>query len=259
MPLGSGTRIAQAVLAALIAAGCQTPTPPDALPLWERAQALRKDALEGDGATDAELRAFAEDAWAYADAAEERWLEARVLYWVEFAVDAHGDKKAFESIYRDNFARLRRVIDGDWHRTRIALIGLGHLTSRPEDCRREAELKLALLDGWERETAYPPVRAVIPLRRISLYTDLDRIGLLREEEREIALEQIRLATTRSDVLPTYWSRGLERRFAIARGQLLTTKVGTPAPPLAGPTLDGGRFDLMTTRGKVALVKFWGFW
>lgn len=36
-------------------------------------------------------------------------------------------------------------------------------------------------------------------------------------------------------------------------------IGQPAPPLAGETLDGGRFDLADWRGEVVLVNLWASW
>lgn len=33
----------------------------------------------------------------------------------------------------------------------------------------------------------------------------------------------------------------------------------PAPPLAGPTLDGGRFDLADHRGRVVVINVWASW
>jgi cytochrome c biogenesis protein CcmG/thiol:disulfide interchange protein DsbE len=36
-------------------------------------------------------------------------------------------------------------------------------------------------------------------------------------------------------------------------------VGRPAPPLAGPTLDGGSVDLADLRGSVVLVNVWASW
>jgi cytochrome c biogenesis protein CcmG, thiol:disulfide interchange protein DsbE len=36
-------------------------------------------------------------------------------------------------------------------------------------------------------------------------------------------------------------------------------VGTPAPALAGPTLSGGRLDLVDLRGQVVLVNVWAAW
>ncbi|MDK3257574.1 TlpA family protein disulfide reductase [Blastococcus capsensis] len=36
-------------------------------------------------------------------------------------------------------------------------------------------------------------------------------------------------------------------------------IGQPAPPLAGETLDGSRFDLADWRGEVVLVNLWASW
>ncbi len=37
------------------------------------------------------------------------------------------------------------------------------------------------------------------------------------------------------------------------------QIGQPAPPLAGTTLDGQKFDLATLRGKPVVVNFWASW
>ena len=42
-------------------------------------------------------------------------------------------------------------------------------------------------------------------------------------------------------------------------ELRTRMVGHPAPPLAGPDVDGLALDLSELRGKVVLIEFWGFW
>lgn len=39
----------------------------------------------------------------------------------------------------------------------------------------------------------------------------------------------------------------------------STLIAKPAPALAGPTLDGGRFDLAALRGRVVLVNVWASW
>ena len=51
--------------------------------------------------------------------------------------------------------------------------------------------------------------------------------------------------------------GAVRSRATAR--LQATRLGAPAPALAGETLDGADFDLAATRGTVTLIRFWGFW
>ncbi|HLA16808.1 MAG TPA: TlpA disulfide reductase family protein [Candidatus Limnocylindrales bacterium] len=43
--------------------------------------------------------------------------------------------------------------------------------------------------------------------------------------------------------------------ALTQGPRAT--VGQPAPPIVGTTLDGGRYDLATYRGRPVLVNFWG--
>jgi cytochrome c biogenesis protein CcmG/thiol:disulfide interchange protein DsbE len=37
------------------------------------------------------------------------------------------------------------------------------------------------------------------------------------------------------------------------------RAGAPAPPIQGPTLDGGTFDLATLRGRPVVVNFWASW
>lgn len=37
------------------------------------------------------------------------------------------------------------------------------------------------------------------------------------------------------------------------------KVGEPAPPIVGATLDGATFDLTSLRGRPVLVNFWASW
>lgn len=49
--------------------------------------------------------------------------------------------------------------------------------------------------------------------------------------------------------------GLDRDPSVVRSVLL----GTPAPPLTGPTLRGGTADLRAYRGKVVLVNVWASW
>jgi len=54
---------------------------------------------------------------------------------------------------------------------------------------------------------------------------------------------------------TVLSVGLGRDPSVVRSVLL----GTPAPPLAGPTIQGGTVDLRQYRGKVVLVNVWASW
>lgn len=43
------------------------------------------------------------------------------------------------------------------------------------------------------------------------------------------------------------------------GVVRSALIGRPAPPLAGPTLDGGKVDLRDYRGKIVLVNVWASW
>lgn len=43
------------------------------------------------------------------------------------------------------------------------------------------------------------------------------------------------------------------------GVLRPVTVDRPAPPLAGRTVEGGRFDLASLSGKLAVVNFWATW
>ncbi len=47
--------------------------------------------------------------------------------------------------------------------------------------------------------------------------------------------------------------------APAFGQLILPKAPPLAPPLSLPTVDGGRFELASTRGQVVFVNFWATW
>ena len=49
--------------------------------------------------------------------------------------------------------------------------------------------------------------------------------------------------------------GLGRDPSVVRSVL----IGRPAPPLTGPTIDGGTVDLRQYRGKVVLVNVWASW
>ena len=69
------------------------------------------------------------------------------------------------------------------------------------------------------------------------------------------------ATTRRTRTIAAYSLGLSWlcTASLLASPALATERGKPAPALSGATMDGGRFDLAASKGKVVLVDFWATW
>lgn len=244
------------LLAALIASlpSCSG-LPPECVALWQR---LPNGS--GEGWSDAELRSFANDAWAYSASQARPRVQWHPLFYVIDACQLGGSVEVSGELLEGTLARFSAVARDDEYAWTIVLINLGQLWRSGSEARVEADQKLRLLQSIEDEATTPFVKAVVPLRKVDIFVALDRADLLRDEaERDEAMRQVELMGDRQADLDDYWRDGMARRMAHAKASLQATRLGAPAPALAGVTLDGDDFDLLATRGTVTLIRFWGFW
>lgn len=214
----------------------------------------------GQDWSDAELRNFASDCWAYSASQTEPRVQWHALFYAIDACHSGGSVQGSGEVLEETLTRFAKVArDDEWAWT-IVLINMGHLARDRSHVRAEADTKLQLLQRIEDEAPSPFVKAIVPLRKLSIFMDLDSIDLLRDEaERDEAMRQVKLIGDRRADLNSYWGRNMDTRIARAKARLQTTRLGTAAPALAGTTLDGDEFDLTSTRGTVTLLRFWGFW
>jgi len=225
-------------------------------------KALRQRIPEGSGEgwSDAELRNFANDAWAYCESQTTPRVQWHALFYVIDACHRGGTLEGSGKVLEETLDRFAKVARDDEYAWTIVLINMGHLARDISEVRGEADNKLRLLQRIEDEAKTPFVKAVVPLRKLSIFMDLDGADLLHDEsERDEAMRQVQLIDERRDGLDSYWGRNTDTRIARAKARLQTTRLGTPAPALAGITLEGAPFDLKSTRGTVTLIRFWGFW
>ena len=244
------------LLAALIAslASCRG-VPPECTALWRRL-----DNGSAEGWSDAELRSFAEDAWAYSASQTKPRLQWIPLSYVIQACQRGGSVEGSGALLEGTMERFSAVALDDESAWTIVLIHLGQLGRDRFELRAEADQKLRLLQRIEDAATMPLVKVVVPLRKVSIFMDLDGVDLLRDEaEREEVMRQIELVSERQADLNDYWAEGVAGGMARARVCLQATRRGASAPALAGVTLDGDDFDLSATLGTVTVIRFWGFW
>lgn len=244
------------LLAALIAllASCRG-VPPECTALWQRL-----DNGSAEGWSDAELRSFANDAWAYSASQTQQQLQWLPLSYVVQACQRGGSVEGSGALLEGTLGRFSAVALDDEQAWTILLIHLGQLCRDRFELRAEADQKLRLLQRIEDEATTPLVKAIVPLRKVNIFMDLDGVDLLRDEaERDEVMRQIELVGERQADLNDYWAKGIASVVAHARVCLQVTRPGASAPALAGVTLDGDDFDLSATRGTVTLIRFWGFW
>ena len=244
------------LLATLIAslASCRG-VPPECTALWQRL-----DNGSAEGWSDAELRGFADDAWAYSASQTQPFLQWLPLTYVIDACQRGGSVEVSNSLLEGTIERFSAVAPNDEQAWTIMLIHLGQLWRDRFELRAEADQKLRLLQRIEDEAATPLVKAAVPLRKVSIFMDLDDADLLADaRERDEAMRQIELVGERQADLNDYWAEGVASGLARVKARLQATRVGAFAPALAGVTLDGDEFDLSAARGTVTLIRFWGFW
>lgn len=224
--------------------------------------ALRQRIPEGSGEgwSDAQLRSFANDAWAYCDSQTTPRVQWHALFYVIDACHRGGSVAGSGRVLEETLTRFAKVARDDDYAWTIVLINIGHLARDTSEIRAEADNKLRLLQRIEDEAPTALVKAVVPLRKVSIFMDLEGADLLHDEaERNEAMRQVQLIDDRRESLDSYWGRNTATRIARAKARLLATRLGKAAPPLAGVTLEGEPFDLASTRGTVTLIRFWGFW
>ena len=182
------------------------------------------------------------------------------LSYVIQACQRGGSVEVSGALLEGTLGRFSAVALDDEEAWTILLIHLGQLCRDRRELRAEADQKLRLLQRIEDEATTPHVKAVVPLRKICIFMDLDGVDMLRDEaERDEVMRQIELAGERKADLNGYWAKHARALMAHARVRLHATRVGASAPALAGVTLDGNDFHLSATRGTVTLIRFWGFW
>ncbi len=243
-----------AVLGAFFLASCST-LPPECTALFQRIPHET-----GEGWSDAELRSFAQDAWAYAESQPSRRVQWHVLFYVDIATRRGGSVEVSGEIRAENLRRFFDAAGEEYDPWRVLLISLGQLWRSGQEARAEADQKLDLLQRIENESPTSLVGAIVPHRKVSLFLELEKTGLLRDPgEREEALRQVTIMAERKGDLNSFWDRSTTWMIRRAPVCLTATRLGAIAPPLAGMTLSSANFDLTSTRGTVTLVRFWGFW